>query len=147
MYGYSLAFTDSNAFVGGFDKLFMKGVTPAGHRGGHLRKRVWCCQYIFASFELTFAAITPALIIGGFAGLNQVLGGAGLHGAVVHLLLHPVAHMVWYWAGRMPSRPPKRRPRQVKIRRLPCSARAPSTFAGGTVVHINAGIAALIGSR
>jgi Amt family ammonium transporter len=63
VYGYSLAFTDGNAFIGGFDKLFMKGVTPETVVAT-FSKGVVLPEYLFASFELTFAAITPALIIG-----------------------------------------------------------------------------------
>ncbi|HNJ74462.1 MAG TPA: ammonia channel protein, partial [Pseudomonadales bacterium] len=66
VYGYSLAFTEGNAFIGGFDKLFLKGVTPDSI-AATFSKGVVVPEYIYIAFQLTFAAITPALIIGGFA--------------------------------------------------------------------------------
>ncbi|MDD1606650.1 MAG: ammonia channel protein, partial [Methylococcaceae bacterium] len=66
VYGYSLAFTEGNAFFGGFSKLFLKGITPDS-MAATFSKGVYIPEYIYIAFQLTFATITPALIIGAFA--------------------------------------------------------------------------------
>jgi len=144
VYGYSLAFTDGNAFIGGFDKLFMKGVTP-DTVAATFSKGVVLPEYIFASFELTFAAITPALIIGGFA--ERIKFTAVLAFMVLWFTFSyiPMAHMVWYWAGPDAFTSAEAAEKAAEVGGFLFNKGA-LDFAGGTVVHINAGIAALIGA-
>ena len=98
IYGYSIAFTEGNAFFGGLSKMFLKGITPDS-LAATFSKGVYVPEYIYVAFQLTFSAITPALIIGAFA--ERVKFSAIL----VFILLWytfsylPIAHMVWYWAG------------------------------------------------
>ncbi|MGH8578119.1 MAG: ammonium transporter, partial [Gammaproteobacteria bacterium] len=144
MYGYSIAFTEGNAFFGGFDRLFLKGVT-ADSNVATFSKGVVIPEYIYIAFQLTFAAITPALIIGAFAErmkFSAVLWFLVLWFTFAYL---PIAHMVWYWAG----------PDAYTDADAAAAATATAgfifqkgalDFAGGTVVHINAGIAALVGA-
>jgi Amt family ammonium transporter len=116
--GYSLAFSPGGSFFGGMDKAFLAGITPDTLSGV-------IPEYVFLTFQLTFAAITPALIVGGFA--ERIRFSAVLIFMALWLLLvyAPVAHMVW-GGGFLAELGAK-------------------DFAGGTVVHINAGIAALVG--
>ncbi|MDO9151883.1 MAG: ammonium transporter [Methylotenera sp.] len=122
VYGYSFAFTDGgslNGYIGGGSKIFLAGITPDSLSGS-------IPEYVFLTFQLTFAAITPALIVGGFAErmkFSAVLAFVALWVTFVYL---PVAHMVW-GGGVLADLGAK-------------------DFAGGTVVHINAGIAALVGA-
>ena len=124
VYGYSLAFTDGgslNAYVGGLSKAFLAGVTPASESGS-------IPEYVFISFQMTFAAITPALIVGAFAErikFPAVILFCVLWVTVVYV---PIAHMVWGGAGAM------------------MFDWGTLDFAGGTVVHINAGVAGLLGA-
>jgi Amt family ammonium transporter len=144
VYGYSLAFTEGNAFIGGLDKLFLKGVTPDSV-AATFSKGVVIPEYIYVAFQLTFAAITPALIIGGFA--ERVKFSAVLAFMVLWFTFSylPIAHMVWYWAG------PDAYTTQAAADIAGATAgflfqKGALDFAGGTVVHINAGIAALVGA-
>ncbi len=116
--GYSLAFSEGNAIFGGMSKSFLSGITPDSLSGV-------IPEYVFLSFQLTFAAITPALIVGSFA--ERIKFSAVLWFMPLWLILvyAPIAHMVW-GGGYLGSLGAK-------------------DFAGGTVVHINAGIAALVG--
>ena len=116
--GYSLAFSEGNAIFGGMSKAFLSGVTPDSINGV-------IPEYVFLTFQLTFASITPALIIGGFA--ERIKFSAVLWFMALWLLLvyAPIAHMVC-GGGYLATLGAK-------------------DFAGGTVVHINAGIAALVG--
>jgi Amt family ammonium transporter len=120
VYGYSLAFSEGsmNSIIGGFSKSFLAGITPDSLIGV-------IPEYVFLVFQLTFAAITPALIIGGFAErikFSAVLWFMALWFTFCYV---PIAHMVW-GGGFL-------------------GALGAKDFAGGTVVHINAGIAALVG--
>jgi ammonium transporter, Amt family len=137
-YGYSLAFTAGgslNSFIGGFSKAFLSGVTPDSVVET-FSKGVVIPELLFVVFQLTFAAITVALIIGGLA--ERIKFSALLIFAVLWFTFSylPMAHMVWFWGG--PS----------------AFADAPGfifskgalDFAGGTVVHINAAMAALMGA-
>nr|MBL8412701.1 ammonium transporter [Dechloromonas sp.] len=144
VYGYSLAFTEGNAFIGSLDKLFLKGVTP-DTVAATFSKGVVIPEYIYVAFQLTFAAITPALIIGGFA--ERVKFSAVLAFMVLWFTFSylPIAHMVWYWAG------PDAYTDQAAADAAAATAgflfqKGALDFAGGTVVHINAGIAALVGA-
>jgi len=138
VYGYSLAFTEGGSlksFIGGFDKLFLKGVTPEAV-AETFTKGVVIPEMVFMVFQLTFAAITTALIVGGFAErikFSALLVFSALWFTFSYL---PMAHMVWYWGG--PSAPDA--PAGFLF------AKGALDFAGGTVVHINAGIAALMGA-
>ncbi len=98
LYGYSLAFTEGSAFFGGFSKAFLMGVTPDS-LAATFSKGVYIPEYIYIAFQLTFAAITPALIVGAFA--ERVKFSAVLLFTVLWFTFAylPMAHMVWYWAG------------------------------------------------
>ena len=98
LYGYSIAFTEGNAFFGGFSKLFLLGITPDS-LAASFSKGVYIPEYIYVAFQLTFACITPALIIGAFA--ERVKFSAILVFMVIWFTFAylPMAHMVWYWAG------------------------------------------------
>jgi ammonium transporter, Amt family len=125
-YGYSFAFGGSeNPFFGGFGKLFLSGVT-VDSMSATFTEGVVIPEYLFITFQMTFAAITPALIIGAFAErvkFSAVIAFSVLWATLVYF---PVAHMVWDANGYL-----------YKMGAI--------DFAGGTVVHINSGVAALIG--
>ena len=138
VYGYSLAFTDGgglNSFVGGFSKMFLKGVTTDSNVET-FSKGVVIPEYVFIVFQMTFAAITPALIIGGFAERMKFSAVALFVPLWVTFVYFPMAHMVWFWGG--PSA-------HGDAAGLLFSWGA-LDFAGGTVVHINSGIAGLVGA-
>ena len=105
VYGYSLAFSPGgglNSFIGGLDKLFMKGITPDS-TVETFSKGVVIPEYIFVMFQLTFAAITTALIAGAYAErikFSAVLVFSALWFTLSYL---PISHMVWFWGG--PSAP------------------------------------------
>ena len=144
VYGYSLAFTTGNAFIGGFDRLFMQGLTPASI-AATFSKGVYIPEYVYFVFQMTFACITPCLIVGAFAErikFSAVLLFTVLWFTFAYL---PIAHMVWFWAG----------PDAYTDADAAAAATAGAgflfqkgalDFAGGTVVHINAGIAGLVGA-
>lgn len=115
--GYSLAFGEGNAFIGDFSKVFLQGIDKNTLKGD-------IPESLFALFQMTFAIITPALIIGGFA--ERMKFSSMIIFSIIWLLLVyvPIAHWVWGggWLGRMGL----------------------YDFAGGTVVHISAGTAALV---
>ncbi|MFM8340972.1 MAG: ammonia channel protein, partial [Methylomonas sp.] len=98
VYGYSVAFTEGNAFFGGLSKAFLSGITPDS-MAATFTKTVYIPEYIYVAFQLTFAGITPALIIGAFA--ERVKFSAVLLFTVLWFTFAylPMAHMVWYWAG------------------------------------------------
>ncbi len=126
-YGYSFAFGGSESpYWGGFGKLFLKGVT-ADSTAATFTDGVVIPEYVFIAFQMTFAAITPALIIGAFAERVKFSAIMAFVILWVTFVYFPIAHMVWDANGLI-----------FKMGAL--------DFAGGTVVHINAGIAALIGS-
>ncbi len=144
IYGYSLAFTGGNAFIGGFDRLFMQGLATDSV-AATFSKGVYIPEYVYFVFQLTFAAITPALIVGAFA--ERIKFGAVLLFTVLWFTFSylPIAHMVWFWAG----------PDAYTDAEAGAAATAAAgflfqkgalDFAGGTVVHINAGIAGLVGA-
>jgi Amt family ammonium transporter len=138
LYGYSLAFTDGgslNPYVGGLSKAFLAGVdvTTVAET---FSKGVYIPELVFVVFQMTFACITPALIVGAFA--ERIKFSAVILFVIlwVTFIYFPIAHMVWFWGG-------------------PSAADAPAglvysfgaiDFAGGTVVHINSGIAGLVGA-
>jgi Amt family ammonium transporter len=144
LYGYSLAFTSSSPFMGGFDKLFLKGVT-ADSVGATFSKGVVIPELTFVTFQATFAAITCALIVGAFAErikFSAVLLFCALWFTFSYL---PIAHMVWYWDG------PDAITDAASLEKVTAAAgwlwaKGALDFAGGTVVHINAGVAGLVGA-
>jgi ammonium transporter, Amt family len=98
VYGYSLAFTNGNAFIGGFSKIFLTGVNPST-LAATFTKEVYLPEYVWVIFQMTFACITPALIVGAFAErmkFSAVLLFIFLWFTFAYL---PMAHMVWWWAG------------------------------------------------
>ena len=145
IYGYSVAFTQgSTAFFGGFDRAFLHGMT-ADSVAATFSKGVVIPEYIYMCFQLTFAVITPALIVGAFA--ERMKFSAMLAFIVLWFTFSylPIAHMVWFWAG----------PDAYTSADAGAAATAAAgflfqkgalDFAGGTVVHINAGIAGLVGA-
>ena len=144
VYGYSMAFTGGNPFFGGFDKLFLKGVTPDSV-AATFSKGVYIPEYIFIAFQCTFAAITPALIIGAFA--ERIKFSAVLLFCVIWFTFSylPIAHMVWYWDGPDAITDAKTL-EAVTANAGWLWAKGALDFAGGTVVHINAGVAGLVGA-
>lgn len=142
VYGYSVAFTGGNPFFGGLGKAFLNGVTPES-LAATFSKGVYIPEYIFVAFQLTFAAITPALIIGAFAErmkFSAVLAFMVLWFTFAYL---PMAHMVWYWDG------PDAITTTESLNTVLANAgwlwaKGALDFAGGTVVHINAGVAGLV---
>ncbi|WP_295854280.1 ammonium transporter [uncultured Xylophilus sp.] len=149
IYGYSLAFTAGNAFIGGFDRFFMSGIwdNAAGTfaNGATFSKGVVIPEIVFAAFQATFAGITCALIVGSFAErikFSAVLAFMVLWFTFSYL---PLAHMVWFWAG------PDAYTAADQVDALNATAGliwqwGALDFAGGTVVHINAAIAGLVGA-
>lgn len=116
-FGYSLAFSEGNPFIGGFDKAFMAGIGKDSLQGD-------IPESLFMLFQMTFAIITPALIIGGFAERMKFSAVLLFSGIWLIAVYAPVTHWVWGggWLGSMGL----------------------YDFAGGTVVHITAGVAALV---
>jgi Amt family ammonium transporter len=143
IYGYSIAFTEGNAFFGGFSKLFLIGITPES-LAATFSKGVYVPEYIYVAFQLTFAGITPALIIGAFA--ERVKFSAILVFMLIWFTFSylPMAHMVWYWAGPDAYTDAKTGETAAATAGF-LFQKGALDFAGGTVVHINAGIAGLIG--
>jgi Amt family ammonium transporter len=143
LYGYSIAFTEGNLFFGGMDKLFLGGIT-VDSVVATFSKGVYIPEYIYVMFQLTFAAITPALIIGAFAErfkFSAVLLFIFLWFTFSYL---PVAHMVWYWAGPDAYTDSTAATAATETAGF-IFQKGALDFAGGTVVHINAGISGLIG--
>lgn len=144
IYGYSVAFTAGNPFFGGFDKLFLKGITPDSV-AATFSKGVVIPELIFVAFQATFAAITCGLIVGSFAErakFSAVLLFCVLWFTFSYL---PMAHMVWYWDG------PDAITDAKTLETVTAAggwlwAKGALDFAGGTVVHINAAMAGLVGA-
>ena len=163
IYGYSLAFTSGgslNAYVGGLSKAFLRGV-DTNSVAATFSNGVVVPEYAYIAFQMTFACITPALIVGAFAErvkFSALLLFVVLWVTIVYL---PIAHMVWYWAG-----PDALADAAKKVAAATGDAKVAAEaalaevqadaglafrwgaldFAGGTVVHINAGIAGLVGA-
>lgn len=144
IYGYSLAFTEGNAFFGGFDKLFLKGITPDSTAGTY-SKGVAIPEFIYVAFQMTFAAITPAIIVGSVA--ERIKFSALLAFMVLWFTFSylPIAHMVWYWPG------PDAYTGALAAAKANATAgflfqKGALDFAGGTVVHINAAMGGIVGA-
>jgi Amt family ammonium transporter len=149
VYGYSLAFTEGNAYIGGFDRLFLKG-TFDNLKGefamaATFSKNTPIYELVYVAFQATFAAITGCLILGAFA--ERVKFSAILIFMVLWFTFAyaPIAHMVWFWMG----------PDAYTAANVVDAQNAKAgllwqwgalDFAGGTVVHINAGIAGIVGA-
>jgi Amt family ammonium transporter len=119
--GYSLSFTEGNSFIGGFSRFFLAGFTPTGANG--LAPTI--PESVYMTFQMTFAIITPALICGSFADRMKFSALVWFMGLWLILVYCPIAHMVWGpggWLGGF----------------------GVLDYAGGTVVHINAGVAGLV---
>jgi len=148
VYGYSLAFTEGNAFFGSLDRLFLKGtISPTGDfaTAATFSKGVVIPELLFVAFQATFAAITCCLIVGAFA--ERMKFSAVLIFMVIWFTFAytPIAHMVWFWPG------PDAYTSPAVVDKLNSTAGllwqwGALDFAGGTVVHINAGIAGLVGA-
>jgi Amt family ammonium transporter len=144
IYGYSVVFTGGNPFFGGLSKLFLTGVTPESI-AATFSKGVYIPELIFVAFQGTFAAITTALIVGAFA--ERIKFAAVLAFSVLWFTFSylPVAHMVWFWDG------PDMIKDSASLDAVTAAAgfmwaKGALDFAGGTVVHINAAVAGLVGA-
>jgi Amt family ammonium transporter len=149
VYGYSLAFTQGNAFFGGFDRLFLSGIydpaTGAVANAATFSKGVVIPEFAFVAFQATFAAITVALIAGAFAErmkFSAVLLFSALWFTFSYL---PMAHMVWFWPGPDAFTDAKAAEAAVAVSGW-LFQKGALDFAGGTVVHINAAVAGLVGA-
>ena len=144
VYGYSAAFTEGNEFFGTLDKLFLKGVTVESV-GATFSKGVVISELIFVIFQGAFAAITCGLIVGSFA--ERAKFSAILVFMVIWFTLSyiPMAHMVWYWAGPDAYIDAAAGEAAGKTAGF-LFQKGALDFAGGTVVHINAAIAGLVGA-
>ncbi len=149
VYGYSLAFTEGNAFFGGWSRVFLNGTfDPASGNfslGGTFSKATPMYELVFVAFQATFAAITCCLILGSI--VERIKFSAVLLFMVIWFTFSyiPVAHMVWFWAGPDAYTDP------AKSDAISATAGyiwqlGALDFAGGTVVHINAGVAGLVGA-
>jgi ammonia channel protein AmtB len=130
-YGYSVAFTSGGegalgAVIGSFSKAFLAGVTTDS-TADTFTKGVAIPEFTFIAFQLTFAAITPALIVGAFAERIKFSAVMLFTGLWVTFIYLPIAHMVWFSEGYL-------------------FGLGALDFAGGTVVHINSGVAGLVGA-
>ncbi|MFZ9511315.1 MAG: ammonium transporter, partial [Burkholderiaceae bacterium] len=144
IYGYSAAFTAGNPFIGTLDKLFLMGVTPESP-AATFSKGVYIPEFTFVAFQGTFAAVTTALIVGAFA--ERIKFSAVVLFAVLWFTFSylPIAHMVWYWDG------PDAITSEETLATVTANAgflwaKGALDFAGGTVVHINAAMAGLMGA-
>jgi Amt family ammonium transporter len=161
IYGYSLTFTGGSPFIGGLEKIFLKGVTTDS-QAATFSVGVTIHELIYVCFQMTFAAITPALIVGAFAERMKFSAVALFIPLWVTFIYFPIAHMVWYWAGpdaidaaakalAAATTPEAKAAAQAALDAVNADAGqvfiwGAIDFAGGTVVHINAGIAGLVGA-
>ncbi|MFO1399408.1 MAG: ammonium transporter [Burkholderiales bacterium] len=149
VYGYSIAFTEGNAYFGGLDRLFLKGTFDSAKgefaMAATFSKNTPIPELVYVAFQATFAAITVCLILGAFA--ERIKFSAVLVFAVLWFTFSylPIAHMVWFWPG----------PDAYTAANVVDANNAKAgliwqwgalDFAGGTVVHINAGIAGIVGA-
>ncbi|MFN5354812.1 MAG: ammonium transporter [Burkholderiaceae bacterium] len=144
IYGYSLAFTEGGAFFGGLDRLFMKGMTPDSP-GATFSKGVVIPEMLFACFQASFAGITCALIVGSFA--ERIKFSAVVLFMVLWFTFSyvPMAHMVWFWPGPDAFTDAAAAEKATAVSGWLWQKGA-LDFAGGTVVHINAAMAGLVGA-
>ena len=149
IYGYSLAFTEGNAYVGGFDRLFMKGLFNSADgsfaMAATFSKGVYIPELLFAAFQATFAGITCCLIVGAFAERIKFSAVLLFMALWFTFSYAPIAHMVWFWMG------PDAYASKDVVDAMNGKAGliwqwGALDFAGGTVVHINAAVAGLVGA-
>ena len=149
LYGYSLAFTEGNQFIGGLDRLFMKGlfdpIKGEFAMGATFSKGVVIPELLFMAFQATFAAITCCLIVGAFAERIKFSAMLLFMALWFTFSYAPIAHMVWFWMG------PDAYATKEVVDGLNAKAGliwqwGALDFAGGTVVHINAAVAGLVGA-
>jgi Amt family ammonium transporter len=149
IYGYSLAFTEGNAFFGGFDRVFLKGTFDSSKgefaMAATFSKNTPIPELVYVAFQATFAAITCCLVLGAIA--ERARFSAVLAFIVIWFTFSyaPIAHMVWFWMG----------PDAYTSSKVVDAVNAKAgliwqwgalDFAGGTVVHINSGVAGLVGA-
>jgi len=143
IYGYSLAFTEGNAFFGGFGRLFLKGATDAV--AATFSKGVVLPELVFVAYQATFAAITACLVLGAFAERAKFSAVLVFIAIWFTFAYTPIAHMVWFWMG----------PDAYTSAKVVDEVNAKAgwlwqmgalDFAGGTVVHINSGITGIVGA-
>lgn len=162
IFGYSLAFTNGgglNDFVGGFSKAFLRGV-DGNSVAATFSNGVVIPEYVYICFQMTFACITPALIVGAFAERMKFSALLLFTVLWVTFIYFPIAHMVWYWGGPdavgnaakalAEAGADGKAAAQTALDAVNADAGmlfkwGALDFAGGTVVHINAGIAGLVG--
>src|SRR5271155_4139649 len=161
LYGYSLAFTGGSDFIGGFSKAFLEGGAPES-KVPTFSVDANITELVYICFQMTFAAITPCLIVGSFAERTKFSAVALFVPLWVTLIYFPIAHMGWYWAGpdaiseavkalAAAGDAAAKTAAQAKLDEVNADAgwifkKGAIDFAGGTVVHINAGIAGLVGA-
>jgi Amt family ammonium transporter len=162
LYGYSLTFSGGSDFIGGFSKAFLSGVTPDS-KAATFSVDANISELVYVCFQMTFAAITPALIVGAFAERMKFSAVALFIPLWATLVYFPIAHMVWYWAGpdaisdavkaiaAAGSDAAAKAAAEAKLAEVTADGgwiykKGAIDFAGGTVVHINAGIAGLVGA-
>ncbi|MGD9923241.1 MAG: ammonium transporter [Pseudorhodoplanes sp.] len=161
VYGYSLSFTGGSEWIGGFSKAFLSGVTTDS-MAGTFSVGASVSEYAYIAFQMTFAMITPALMVGAFAERMKFSAVALLLPLWVTFIYFPIAHMVWYWAGpdaidtaakavAAAADDAAKAKAQAALDEVLADAGkifswGAIDFAGGTVVHINAGIAGLVGA-
>jgi len=147
-WGYSETFTGGSSFVGGFSKLFLKGV-DANSQAATFSNGVYIPELVYVLFQMTFACITPALIIGSFAERVKFSPLMLFVALWVTLIYFPIAHMVWYWGGPDVMAAAALKGGQALVDATNDAGYlfklGALDFAGGTVVHINAGIAGFVG--
>ncbi len=162
MYGYSMAFTNGgelNSYVGGFSKAFLKGVDSTTV-AATFSNGVYIPEYVYIVFQMTFACITPALILGAVAERMKFSAILLFMALWVTCIYFPIAHMVWYWGGPDAFGNAAKALAEASADGKAAAQAAMDAvsadvgkvfgwgaldFAGGTVVHINAGIAGLVG--
>jgi ammonium transporter, Amt family len=161
LFGYSLAFTGGSDYIGGFSKAFMAGVTTDS-KAATFSVDANISELVYFCFQMTFAAITPALIVGAFAERMKFAAVALFVPLWLICIYLPIAHMVWYWPGpdliqdaakalAAAADGAAKTAAQAKLDEVNADAGwlfkvGAIDFAGGTVVHINAGIAGLVGA-
>ena len=149
VYGYSLAFTEGNSFFGGLDRLFLKGTFDSAKgefaMAATFSKGVVIPELVFVAFQATFAAITCCLIVGALAERMKFSAVLIFMGLWFTFAYAPVAHMVWFWMGPDAYTDPKLVD-EVNAKAGYIWQMGALDFAGGTVVHINAGVAGLVGA-
>ena len=151
-WGYSMSFTSGGSgalapFVGGFDKAFLKGVSASTY-ATTFSNNVYLPEYVFVIFQMTFACITPALIVGAFAERVKFWPLMLFVVGWLTFAYFPIAHMVWYFAGPDFLADTVKKAADGTLVSQDAGylwGMGALDFAGGTVVHINAGIAGLVG--